>query len=66
MAKGFQCDKCERMFIGDSVKEFESGEFRVIYCGTGDICRFCMSKEVMEAIKPPLHKGRAGKERSEA
>lgn len=53
MTKGFQCDKCGKMFIGGPVSDLKVGDYEAIYRGQGDICRPCFLKGFAEAIKPP-------------
>lgn len=56
MATGFQCDTCKRMFIGEPVKELQTGDFKAIHTGTGDICRKCFIKSFTDGMKPKEEK----------
>lgn len=51
MAKGFQCDKCEKMFVGEPVRELKMGDFEAVYHGVGDICRQCYIKGFQDAVR---------------
>lgn len=51
MARGFQCDTCGKVYIGEPVREIAGAKFKVEYHADNDICRQCFIKEFTAAIR---------------